>query len=74
MYSIDSKVRKLARNEEASKIIAEYSPGFLTDPRMKAVQGLSFRKLASFGESGLTPEILEEIDAKLKALPDDEDD
>lgn len=74
MPSVDDKVRKLARNEEAAAIISEYAPGFLTDPRMKAVMGFTFRKLCSYGQAGLTPEQVEEIDAKLRALPDEEED
>ena len=35
---------------------------------MKLVGGLTFRKLASFPQSGLSPEQVEEIDAALKAL------
>ena len=68
MASVDDKVKVLMKNEAAADIIAQYSPGFKTDPRMKMVQSLTFRKLASFPQSGLSPDVVEEIDQKLKAL------
>lgn len=66
--SIDSKVKVLKKSEDACKIISAYSPGFVTDPQMKLVGGLTFRKLCSFPQSDLTEEQLTEIDEKLKAL------
>ena len=67
-YSIDSKVKDLRKSEAASDIIAAYTPGFKTDSQMKLVGALTFRKLCSFPQAGLSAEQLEEIDAKLKAL------
>lgn len=66
--SADTKVKILKKNEAATKIITEYTPGFATDPQMKLVGGLTFRKLCSFPQSGITEEQLEEIDARLKAI------
>ena len=67
-YSIDSKVKDLRKSEAASDIIAQYTPGFKTDPQMKLVGALTFRKLCSFPQAGLSAEQLAEIDEKLKAL------
>ena len=67
-FSIDTKVKDLRKNEAASDIIAQYSPGFKTDPQMKLVGALTFRKLFSFPQAGLSAEQLAEIDEKLKAL------
>lgn len=67
-FSIDSKVKELRKSEAASDIIAAYTPGFKTDPQMKLVGALTFRKLCSFPQAGLSAEQLAEIDEKLKAL------
>lgn len=66
--SVDSKIKELKKSPEAVELLEKFSPGFATDPQMKMVQGLTFRKLASFPQAGLTPEQVEEIDAALKAL------
>ena len=66
--SVDSKVRDLRKDEKAAEVLEQYAPGFKTDPQMKLVGALTFRKLASFPQAGLTPEKVEEIDAALKAL------
>jgi hypothetical protein len=68
--SVDSKVKELLKNEAAADLIEKYAPGFKTNPQMKLVQGLTFRKLASYPQAGLTPEQVEEIDSALKALGD----
>ena len=67
-FSVDSKVRDLRKNDKAADVLEQYAPGFKTDPQMKLVGALTFRKLASFPQAGLTPEKVEEIDAALKAL------
>ena len=67
-FSIDTKVKDLRKNEAASDIIAQYSPGFKTDPQMKLVGAQTFRKLCSFPPAGLSADQLAEIDEKLKAL------
>lgn len=66
--SVDSKVKELMKNEAAADLLEKFSPGFKTNPQMKLVQGLTFRKLASFPQAGLSAEQIEEIDAALKAL------
>ncbi len=68
--SVDSKIKELKKNQKAVEIISAVSPGFSTDPQMKLVQSLTFRKLCSFPQADITPEQLEEIDAKLKAIED----
>lgn len=48
-FSIDDKVKVLKKPPPAAcAVITEYSPGFETDPQMKLVGGLTFRKLAPF--------------------------
>ena len=66
--SVDSKNKELMKSPEASDLLEKYAPGFKTNPQMKMVQGLTFRKLAAFPQAGLTAEQVEQIDAALKAL------
>jgi hypothetical protein len=71
--SVDSKIKDIKKNPEAVKIMERYSEGFSTNPQMKMVQGLTFRKLASFPQSkaaGITDEVVAKIDEELKALGD----
>ena len=66
--SIDSKVKELQKNPAAAELLEKYAPGFKANPQMKLVGALTFRKLASFPQAGISPEKLEEIDAALKEL------
>ncbi len=66
--SVDSKVKELMNNPAAADLLETYSPGFKTNPQMKMVQRLTFRKLASFPQAGLSAEKVEAIDKALKAL------
>lgn len=66
--SVDSKIKELMKNPAAADLLEQFTPGFKTNPQMKMVQGLTFRKLSSFPQAGVTPEKLEAIDAALKAL------
>lgn len=66
--SVDSKVKELMKNEAAADLLEKYAPGFKTNPQMKLVGALTFRKLASFPQAGLDAAKVEEIDAALKAL------
>ena len=68
--SVDSKIKEIKKNPEAVELMEKLSPGFATDPQMKLVSGLTFRKLASFPQANITPEKLEEIDQALRALGD----
>ena len=66
--SVDSKIKDIKKNPEAVKIMERYSEGFSTNPQMKMVQGLTFRKLASFPQSkaaGITDEVIAKIDEEL---------
>ncbi len=66
--SVDSKVKELMKNEKAAELLEQFAPGFKTNPQMKLVGALTFRKLASFPQAGLTAEQVEKIDEALKAL------
>jgi len=56
--SVDSKVKELMKNEAAAELLEKYAPGFKTNPQMKLVQALTFRKLCSFPQAGISAEKL----------------
>ncbi len=66
--TIDSKVKELMKNPKTADLLEQFTPGFKTNPQMKLVGALTFRKLASFPQAGVSPEKLAEIDEALKAL------
>ncbi len=66
--SIDSKVKELMKDEAAAELLEKFAPGFKTNPQMKLVQGLTFRKLCSFPQAGISAEQLEAIDKALQEL------
>jgi len=66
--TIDSKVKELMKNPKTADLLEQYTPGFKTNPQMKLVGALTFRKLAAFPQAGVSPEKLAEIDEALKAL------
>ena len=65
--SVDSKVKELMKNDAAAELLEKFAPGFKANPQMKLVGAITFRKLASLPQAGISPEKLEEIDAALKA-------
>ena len=67
-FSLDSKVKDILKNPAAAAVLDKYSEGASKNPQMKLVGALTFRKLASFPQAGISPEKLDEIDAALKAL------
>lgn len=50
-FSLDSKVKDILKNPEASAVLDKYSPDASKNPQMKLVGGLTLRKLASFPQS-----------------------
>lgn len=66
--SVDSKVKELMKNEKAAELLEQFAPGFKTNPQMKLVGALTFRKLAAFPQAGLSAEQVAKIDEALKAL------
>jgi hypothetical protein len=64
--SVDSKIKELAKNEEANAICEKYGFDF-TDKRAKMTFGMTLRALAAFPQTGCTPEKLEELSKELEA-------
>jgi len=67
-FSIDTKVGELLKDPEATAVLESYIPRMSKQPQIKMAYGMTFRKVASFPQSGLTKEQVEEIDKKLQAL------
>ena len=64
--SLDSKVRDIMRSPEGKQVMEKYAPGSSTDPRMKMVGALTYRKLLSYPESAETAKFADQIDEDLK--------
>lgn len=65
--SLDSKVRDILRSEEGRAVLEQFVPGSTSDPRMKLVGGMTYRKLLSYPESAELAARADELDAALKA-------
>ena len=68
--SKNSKLKDVMANPEGAAIIEKYVPGAKTDTRLKLAGGLTLTKIVSMSGGQLSPDMLEEVDAKLKALGD----
>ena len=66
-FSLDSKIKDIMRSEEGRAVMEKYAPGSTSDPRMKLVGALTYRKLLSYPESAETAKFADQIDADLKA-------
>jgi len=67
-YSIDTKVGELLKDPAVVAILDSYIPGMSKQPQLKMAYGMTFKKVASFPQAGLTKEQVAEIDQKLQAL------
>jgi len=67
-FSKESKLKDVMSNPEAAAIIEQYVPGARNDPRFKMAGGFSLTKIVSMSGGALSQEMLNEIDAKLRAL------
>jgi len=64
--SIDSKIKEIMRSEEGRAVMEKWAPGSTSNPSMKLVGALTYRKLLSYPESAEVAVHLDEIDADLK--------
>jgi hypothetical protein len=64
--SLDSKIRDIMRSPEGKAVMEKYAPGSSTDPRMKLVGALTYRKLLSYPESAEVAKLADQIDEDLK--------
>jgi hypothetical protein len=65
--SLDSKIKDIMRSPEGKAVMEKWAPGSTSDPRMKLVGALTYRKLLSYPESAEVAAHAEEIDADLRA-------
>ncbi|MCL1847656.1 MAG: hypothetical protein FWF91_06815 [Coriobacteriia bacterium] len=68
--SKDSKLKDVMSNPEGAALIEQYAPGATKDPKFKLAGGLTLTKIVSMSGGLLSPELLDELDVKLKALGD----
>ncbi len=52
-FSLDSKVKDILKNPEASAVLDKYSPDASKNPQMKLVGGLTLRKTGIFPAVGI---------------------
>ena len=69
-YSADSEMQALLASPEAMEVLDRYFPKILKNPALQMTARMTLRCVASFAQSGLTPESLAAIDDELRAIPD----
>ena len=52
-YSVDSKMKQLLRDERTVAVLEKWYPGSTTNPGMKLVSAMTFRKVLDFPECTL---------------------
>ena len=67
-FSIDSKLKELLKDEGAREVLNKYVPDLVGSPKLKMVQGMSFRKISEFPQAKIPAEVIEKIDNELKTL------
>lgn len=72
-FSIDSKLGDLMKNPRAAAIMEECLPGISANKQLKMGFGMTLKFIAGLPQANIPREKLEEIDAKLKALPEHEE-
>lgn len=64
--TVDSKIKDLAKNEQANEICEKYGFDF-SDKRSKMTYGMTLRALAAFPQTGCTPKKLAALNEELTA-------
>ena len=68
-FSAENRMQTLLNAPEAVEVLERYYPKILQNPALQMTRCMSLRAVASFAQSGLTPELLEEIDSELREIP-----
>lgn len=68
-FSADDKMKTLLQSPEAVAVLERHYPKILKNPALQMTAGMTLRAVAGFAQSGLTPALLEEIDAELREIP-----
>lgn len=69
-FSADEKMKTLMRSPEAVAVLERHYPKILKNPALQMTSGMTLRAVAAFARSGLTPALLAQIDAELRAIPE----
>ena len=69
-FTVDSKIKDVLKNPEASEVINRLFPDLANHPQLKmiAMSGMTVRKVAVNPKANYSAEQLEELDNALKAL------
>lgn len=67
-FSIESTVKDLLANEAAKTALEQHLPGFSSHPQLAMAQAMSLATVAKFSGGMITDELLQKVDAALKAL------
>lgn len=67
-FSADDKMKTLLRSPEAVAVLQRHYPKILKSPALQMTSAMTLRTVASFPRSGLTPEVLTQIDEELRAI------
>ena len=65
---INSKIKDILDDPRVVEILDKYAPGLSKDPRRAYAMGMTLKGVQNFVRNVLTDEVLEKIDAELKAL------
>ena len=67
-FSADDRMQTLLDAPEAVAVLERYFPKILKNPALQMTRFMSLRAVADFAQSGLTPELLGQIDAELREI------
>ena len=67
-FSIESKLGDLLDNEQTKAILEKHLPGISTHPQIAMGKGFALSMVAKFSGGLITDELLQKVDADLKAL------
>ena len=68
-YSAVDRMQLLLNAPEAVEVLERYYPKILKNPALQMTRCMSLRAVAASAQSGLTPEMLEQIDSELREIP-----
>ena len=67
-FSVESTVKDLLEDESAKAAIEQHLPGFSAHPQIAMAKAMSLATVAKFSGGMITDELLQKVDAALKAL------
>ena len=67
-YSIESTVRDLLDNAATKSVVEKHLPGLSSHPQLGMARGMSLSTVAQFSGGQISEEVLQSVDAELRAL------